>query len=116
LLTAFTACGVVLVLLLWAFMPVTTPHPHEDYKNKTQGKVQPPFKPAEALKKSEKLIAQAESAVEALEAKEETGLKEKGKKAPVKDASQPKPGVTKPAKKNSATEKADLHAADGRQQ
>ena len=36
LLAAFTAVGVVLVLLFWAVMPVMTPHPHEDYKERRQ--------------------------------------------------------------------------------
>jgi hypothetical protein len=75
LLIAFTATGVVLVFLFWAVMPVTTPHPHELYQK------EPPkiefFKPAEALKRTEKLIAQAESAVKALEAKAKQGAKGK---------------------------------------
>jgi hypothetical protein len=75
LLTAFTATGVVLVFLFWAVMPVTTPHPHELYQK------EPPkiefFKPAEALLRTEKLIAQAESAVKALEAKAKQGAKGK---------------------------------------
>lgn len=80
LLTVFTASGVVLVALFWAFMPVTTPHPHELYQ-KEPVKVAPPFKPAEALQKTEKLIAQAEVAVQALEekAQAEAKVKEKGK-------------------------------------
>ena len=82
LLTAFTATGVVLVFLFWAVMPVTTPHPHELYQK------EPPkvefFKPAEALQRTEKLIAQAESAVKALEAKAKHGAK--GKALPSKGA------------------------------
>ena len=61
-------------------MPVTTPHPHELYQ-KPQEKVVPPLKPAEALQRTEKLIAQAESAVKALEAKAKQGAKGKGKSA-----------------------------------
>jgi hypothetical protein len=45
--TAITAGGVFLVMLLWAFMPVTTPHPHESEK-KDVAKV-PVFKPTDAL-------------------------------------------------------------------
>ena len=33
MLTAFTPGGVVLVMLFWASLPVTTPHPHECCKN-----------------------------------------------------------------------------------
>ena len=77
-LTVLAATGVTLVVLFWAFMPVTTPQPHELYE-KPQEKVAPPLKPAEALQKTEKLIAQAESAVQALEAKAKKDVKNKGK-------------------------------------
>ena len=83
LLAAFTASGVVLVLLFWGFMPVTTPHPHEDYKEKKAAKASPPLRPVETLQKTEKVIAQAEVAVAALEAKsqgeKDSKDKEKGK-------------------------------------
>lgn len=89
LLAAFTATGVVLVLLFWVVMPVTTPHPHETYMDKEKtAKIQPPFRPAEALQKSEKIITQAEAAIDALEAKAETDNKDKDKgksKAPGKE-------------------------------
>lgn len=104
-LTAFTAVGVLLVLLFWGFMPATTPHPHEQYK-KEEVKAPPPIKPAEVLQKSEKLLAQAEGAVLSLEEKkaqeEAEQSKSKGKgKAPGKEAAQvkaepAKPGPTKP--------------------
>jgi hypothetical protein len=67
MLTATTAVGVFLVMLLWAFMPVTTPHPHESEK-KDVAKA-PVFKPADALQKTEKVIAKAEAAVQSLEEK-----------------------------------------------
>lgn len=102
LLTAFTGSGVLLVFLFWGFMPVTTPHPHEQYK-KDAVKAPPTIKPTEVLQKSEKLLAQAEGAVQALEeqkAKEEAEQsKSKGKgKAPAKDAAQVKADPGKPAK------------------
>ncbi len=114
LLTLFTASGVVLVLLFWAFMPVTTPHPHELYK-KEPVKAAPPFKPAEALQKTEKLIAQAEVAVQALEekAQEEAKAQEKGKgksrgkekeKGPGKEAAGPQ---AKPAGSDAKTVKGE---------
>lgn len=98
-LTAFTAAGMLLVLLFWGFMPVTTPHPHEQYK-KDAVKAPSPIKPAEVLQKSEKLLAQADGAVLALEEKkaqeEAEQSKSKGKgKAPVKEAVQAKPGPAK---------------------
>lgn len=97
LLIAFTATGVVLVFLFWAVMPVTTPHPHELYQK------EPPkiefFKPAEALQRTEKLMAQAESAVKALEAKAKQGAK--GKAPQSKGAKQPsaKVGAQAPGKR-----------------
>lgn len=80
MLTVFTAVGVCMVLLLWAFMPVTTPHPHESYKTEEK-KAAPVLKPAEALQKAERVLTQAESSVQALEEKAKKG---KGK-APAPD-------------------------------
>ena len=86
-LTVLAASGVTLVVLFWAFMPVTTPHPHELYQ-KPQERVAPSLKPAEALQKTEKVIAQAELAVQALEAKARAGSKnrDKNKKTGKRDA------------------------------
>ncbi len=77
-LTAFTGTGVLLGLLFWAALPVTTPHPHESYKQPA-AKVEPPFKPIEVLNKSEKVLTQAEAAVDALEKKAEEDAQIKGK-------------------------------------
>ena len=81
MLTVFTATGVVLVLLLWAFMPATTPHPHESYTK--DEKTQELFlKPADALQKVDKSLTQAETSVQALEQKAKGDVKkgkEKGK-------------------------------------
>lgn len=112
-LTAITATGVFLVLLLWAFMPVTTPHPHESEK-KDVAKV-PVFKPTDVLQKTEKVIAKAEAAVQSLEEKAatESHKDEKGKGKPaVKDI--PKPGAepVKPMKAAVAPEKEHGHGAD----
>jgi hypothetical protein len=89
MLTVFTAVGVTMVLMLWAFMPVTTPHPHESYK-KDEKKSAPLIKPAEALQKAERVLTQAETSVQALEQK---AKKSKGK-APAPD----KKEVAKPKK------------------
>lgn len=89
-LTVFVATGVTLVVLFWAFIPVTTPHPHELYQ-KPQEKVVPPLKPAEALQKTEKLIEQAEGALQALEAKAKKG---KGKAAAPDKKADAKPKKT----------------------
>lgn len=81
MLTAFTAVGVCMVLLLWAVMPVTTPHPHESYKQneKAAERVLPP---AEALEKAEHELSQAEASLNVLE---EKAKKEKKGKAPGPD-------------------------------
>lgn len=85
MLTVFTATGVVLVLLLWALMPVTTPHPHESYTE--EKKTAPPLNPTDALKKAERVLTQAETSVQALE---EKAKKNKGKAPEKKAAAKPK--------------------------
>jgi hypothetical protein len=89
MLTVFTATGVMLVLLLWAFMPVTTPHPHESYSENAK-KVPPALRPTEALQKAERVLTQAEASVRALE--------EKAKKSKGKAAAPEKKATAKPKK------------------
>jgi len=89
MLTAVTLSGVVLALLFWAALPVTTPHPHECCKP-PEVKAQPPYKPLEALNKNEKMIAQLSAQVESLEKKaEEDAQKSKGKGKAGKDTAPP---------------------------
>ena len=78
MLTALTLGGVVLSVLFWAALPVTTPHPHECCK-KPEVKAEPPFKPLDALNKDEKIIAQLEGQVDALEKQKADAEKDKGK-------------------------------------
>lgn len=78
MLTALTLGGFVLSVLFWAALPVTTPHPHECCK-KPEVKAEPPFKPLEALNKDEKMIAQLEGQVDALEKHKAEAEKDKGK-------------------------------------
>ncbi len=78
MLTALTLGGLVLSVLFWAALPVTTPHPHECCK-KPEVKAEPPFKPLEALNKDEKMIAQLEGQVDALEKQKAEAEKDKGK-------------------------------------
>lgn len=66
MLTALTGTGVVLAVLFWVALPVTTPHPHECCK-KPEVKAEPPLRPLESLTKNEKVIAQLSAQVEALE-------------------------------------------------
>jgi hypothetical protein len=78
MLTALTLGGVVLSLVFWASLPVTTPHPHECCK-KPEVKAQLPYKPLEALNKDEKMIAQLEAQLDALEKQKADAQKDKGK-------------------------------------
>ena len=57
---------------------MTTPHPHECCK-KPDVKAQAPFKPLETLNKDEKLIAQLEVQIDALEKQKAEAEKDKGK-------------------------------------
>ena len=99
LLSAFVATGVLAVLLFWGLMPASTPHPHELYK-KEAVKTTPVVKPVEALQKTEKVLAQAETAVQALEEKkaQEEAEQKKGKgKTQEKAKAAAKPEAAKPA-------------------
>ena len=66
MLTAVIGAGVVLSLLFWAVLPVTTPHPHECCA-KDEVRAQPPIKPLDVLNKSEQLFAQLSAQLEVLE-------------------------------------------------
>jgi hypothetical protein len=96
LFTTVALVGVVLACLLWSFMPVTTPHVHELYK-KPDVKVEPPFKPLDALNKTEKLLAKADESLKVLEAKAEADAKEQDK-AKTKGGAKAPAAATAPAK------------------
>jgi len=96
MLTALTGTGVVLSLLFWAALPVSTPHPHECCKP-PEVKAQPPLKPLDALNRNEKLITQLSAQVEALEKqKAEEAAKEKGKGKAKGGKDQAPPAAKKP--------------------
>lgn len=100
MLTAITLGGLVLSMVFWAALPVSTPHPHECCK-KPEVKAQPPYKPVDAIGKDEKIIVQLAAQVEAIEkqkAEEEAEKeKEKGKAGKAKPA-EAKPAAPAPAK------------------
>jgi len=81
MLTAVTGAGVVLSLLFWAVLPVTTTHPHECCK-KPDVKAQPMFKPLDTLNKNEQQIAQMTAQLAMLEQQkaEAESEKDKGKR------------------------------------
>jgi len=64
MLASLVGIGVVLSLVFWAVLPVTTPHPHECCA-KPELALEPVFKPAESLSKTmgriTQLVAQAET-------------------------------------------------------
>ena len=100
MLTALTGAGVVLSLLFWTALPVSTPHPHECCK-KPEVKAKPAYKPLDALNKDERAIAQLAMQVDAIEKQkaEEEAAKEKGKAGkakPVKKEAEKTPAVAKP--------------------
>ncbi len=77
-LTAVTGAGVILTLLFWAALPVTTPHPHECCPP-PEAKAQPPFKPLDALKENEQRIAQLTIQLDALEQQQAEAESQKDK-------------------------------------
>jgi hypothetical protein len=96
MLTALTGTGVVLSLLFWAALPVSTPHPHECCKPQDV-KAQGPLNPLDALNRNEKLITQLSAQVEALEKqKAEEAAKEKGKGKAKSGKDQAPPAAEKP--------------------
>ncbi len=86
LLAVFSLTVIVLVFLFWSFIPVSTPHPHPEYQM-PEVKTEAQVRPLEALEKVEKVLAQAEPALKALEEEQGKGGKakrqgkDKGKKA-----------------------------------
>ncbi len=67
LLTAFTGAGVVLVFVFWGLIPVSTPHPHEEYEFIESQQKEAKVEPKKVLKEAEKVLAKAELVVKKLE-------------------------------------------------
>ncbi len=101
LLTAFTGAGVVLVFLFWGLLPETTPHPHDEYEYSNVVKIEPPVKPLEVLKNTEKVLKKAEVAIVELE-------KEKDENSDPNAEPKKEPEAAK-----SETEKAESTKKDG---
>jgi hypothetical protein len=70
LLTAFTGVGVVMVCIFWVLLPVSTPHPHEEYEFINPPQVEVKIKPLEVLKNAEKVISQASLTLESIDKSE----------------------------------------------
>jgi hypothetical protein len=68
MLASFAGVAVLLTVVFWVLLPVTTPHPHEDYPLPPVAKARKPVKPEELLKKTETMLVKAEAVLESLEA------------------------------------------------
>lgn len=96
-LTAVTGTGLLMCLLFWAVLPMTTPHPHECCK-KPDVKVEGPFKPIETLHRNEQQVGALALQVEALE-QQKAGAqveKDKGKGKADSGTTAHAPAVMKP--------------------
>lgn len=96
MLVATTIVGVVLTFAFWGFIPVSTPHPHPDYKM-PEVKAEPVVKPLESLSKDEKALNQLEAQITALEARQaeiEAEKKKASKGASAKPSPAPAPAKT----------------------
>jgi hypothetical protein len=92
LLTAFMGAGVVVVFLFWGLIPVSTPHPHEEYEFIHVEKVEKRIVPKDVLKSAEKVLARAEATIIELEKKNLEGDKPKDdKKTAAKEEPKPSP-------------------------
>ena len=101
LLTAFTGSGVVLIFLFWGLLPVSTPHPHEEYEFIDVKKAEETIVPKKVIKSAEQVLARAEATLKELEKENPAGDTPKAEKpaeAPEKAAPQEKPAPkAKPA-------------------
>ena len=112
LLTAFMGVGVVLVFLFWGLIPVSTPHPHEEYVFVHVKKVEEKIVPKEVLKNAERVLAQAEATIVELE--KEKGIEGKSSKdssAQVKSQSAVKEEVEPDSAGDGTEEKEPVPAA-----
>ena len=67
LLTAFTGTGVVLIMVFWGLIPVSTPHPHEEYEFLDVKKAEKKIVPKKVIKSAEQILARAEATLKELE-------------------------------------------------
>jgi hypothetical protein len=94
LLTAFTGSGVVLIVLFWGLLPVSTPHPHEEYEFVDVQKVEETIVPKKVIQSAEQTLARAEATLKELEKDnpvKETPKPEKKAESKAKAAAQEKP-------------------------
>jgi hypothetical protein len=104
MLGGFTGAGVVLGLLFWVFLPVTTPHPHECCKP-AETKVEGALDPQKVLGKTEKTLKDSEVRIVSLERRAE---EEKDKEKAGKEKSGAKEPASKDAKGQAEAKSAPL--------
>jgi len=85
LFTSFAAITVLLTIAFWIFLPVTTPHPAEEFQPPIS-KSAKPLKPEDMLKQTETSLAKAEAVLQTLEKEKE---QDKGKDKKSKDMKKP---------------------------
>ncbi|MDT7043560.1 hypothetical protein [Candidatus Nitronereus thalassa] len=66
-LVAFTGVGLVLVFLFWGLIPVSTPHPHEEYQFINVKNEEVMVEPKAVLKNAEQVLLRAEATIKELE-------------------------------------------------
>ena len=97
LLTAFTGTGVVLIFLFWGLLPVSTPHPHEEYEFIDAKKAEETVVPKKVMQSAEQVLARAEATLKELEKENPEGATPKAEKqaeAPAKAAPKEKPAAS----------------------
>ena len=67
MLVSFTGVAVLLTVVFWVLLPVTTPHRHPDYPPPPTETVKKKVKPEELLKKTETTLVKAGAVLELLE-------------------------------------------------
>ncbi len=87
LLTAFTGVGVVLIVLFWGLLPVSTPHPHEEYEFVDVKKVEEKIVPKKVIQRAEQTLARAEATLKELEKDNPVGETPAKKKAAAQEES-----------------------------
>ncbi len=67
LLTVFTGTVAALIMLFWGLLPVSTPHPHEEYEFIHVNKVEQRIVPREVIANTEQILSRADATLNAVE-------------------------------------------------
>ena len=112
LLTAFTGTGVVLIMVFWGLIPVSTPHPHEEYEFVEVQKVEKKIVPKKVIKSAEQVLARAEATLKELEKENPVVEPAKGEKAAAGQEKSSPQATPAAAKKPAATGAAEPDGHD----